>query len=154
MTNELALVPYHYTLCGLDNIYLLNGYRIEATEYGETIAIEDADGLHRAIGKWIVRHASRLDGRQFRFLRKEMGYSQAQMAQMMAVDDQTVANWEKEKSQSGPADRLMRVLYNARVGDAKHIYELWEAVTHMEDRGDAESALRFCKRDHQWQAAA
>jgi len=41
--------PLHYTLSGLTNVYLLNGYRIRKTPHGDTIAIEDIDGLHRAI---------------------------------------------------------------------------------------------------------
>ena len=42
---------YHYTGCGLDNIYLANGFERKVTPYGEGVSIADADGLHEAIGR-------------------------------------------------------------------------------------------------------
>jgi hypothetical protein len=41
---------YHYTECGLDNIYLLNGFKITKTNDGdEELFIHDIYGLHKAI---------------------------------------------------------------------------------------------------------
>jgi putative transcriptional regulator len=42
---------YHYTECGLDNIYLLNGFDPVETPRGKGVTIRNIDGLHRAIGK-------------------------------------------------------------------------------------------------------
>jgi hypothetical protein len=35
--------PYHYTECGLDDVFLLNGYERVKTEYGTGISIPDED---------------------------------------------------------------------------------------------------------------
>ncbi len=42
---------YHYTECGLNNIYLINGFKINKLQDGnEEIFIQDLHGLHKAIG--------------------------------------------------------------------------------------------------------
>lgn len=51
MTNEC----YHYRQCGLDNVHLLNGFTIKKTKHGVTMSIQDMDGLHQAIGTYLVR---------------------------------------------------------------------------------------------------
>ena len=66
---------YHYTECGLDYVYLVNGYTWHQTPYGRGVSIEDADGLHDAIalGVIISPHALRVmqtrprSSRAFRF---------------------------------------------------------------------------------------
>ena len=40
---------YHYTDCYLDNIWLINGYRLKNTSDGEMAEIIDIDGLHEAM---------------------------------------------------------------------------------------------------------
>jgi len=44
---------YHYTECGLDNVWLANGYR----QRGDAVSIENSEGLHEAIlhllAKWV-----------------------------------------------------------------------------------------------------
>ena len=42
--------PYRYTACGLDDVYLVNGYEIHRTPEGEGVSVNDVDGLHLAIG--------------------------------------------------------------------------------------------------------
>ena len=46
--------PCHYKMCGLDNIYLRNGYNLEQTDYGEAVSVRDADELHSAIGVYLA----------------------------------------------------------------------------------------------------
>ncbi|MFT5451142.1 MAG: hypothetical protein ACI9N9_000624 [Enterobacterales bacterium] len=40
---------YHYTDCCLDNIWLINGYRLKKTSEGEFAEINDLNGLHEAM---------------------------------------------------------------------------------------------------------
>ena len=63
---------YHYTGCGLPNVYLKNGYEIVKTPYGKGVTIRDMDGLHLAIGATIVNSPEPLIGHEFRFLRTEL----------------------------------------------------------------------------------
>ena len=103
---------YHYTLSGLDDVCLLNGYQRHDTPYGPGMAIKDVPGLHRAIAEDIVSRRARLGGRDLRFLRKRMDLSQGGLAALLGVDAQTVARWEKGQTEvARPADRLVRILY-------------------------------------------
>jgi hypothetical protein len=49
---------YHYTRCGLDYVYLLNGYEVRETAHGRGLAIEDGDDLHdRPLHRHLARQA-------------------------------------------------------------------------------------------------
>lgn len=111
---EHAPKPYHYTECGLSNIYLLNGFQFEDHEGEQYVSVEDIDGLWKAIGLNIVSGKKLIAGEEVRFLRQQMNFTQAELAARLRVDDQTVARWEKGKSHfPGPADVALRVLYLA-----------------------------------------
>ncbi|MNZ83550.1 hypothetical protein D3C78_1022810 [compost metagenome] len=104
---------YEYKACGLEGIFLKNGYLVEQTPYGETVSIVDLEGLHRAIAQDIVRQPRPMTGHQFRFLRKEQDMVQEEVAALFRVDVQTIANWEKRGKNEipGPADIAMRAFY-------------------------------------------
>jgi len=104
---------YQYSGCGLEGIFLKNGYTIVKTPYGEAVRIEDVEALHAAIAVDIVRQPLPMSGHQFRFLRKEQELTQADCAALFRVDVQTIANWEKRGKQEvpGPADYGMRLFY-------------------------------------------
>ncbi|HEX4294787.1 MAG TPA: hypothetical protein VHZ29_11685, partial [Rhizomicrobium sp.] len=76
----MAEKRFKYTACGLDNIYLGNGFSIEKTSRGRVVRIEDLQGLHRAIGEMLVRQKRSLVGAELRFLRQELGLSQSRLA--------------------------------------------------------------------------
>ena len=107
--------PYQYRHCGLENVYLVNGYTIKDTPYGEALSIHDIDGLHRAIGMYLIREKKTLTGPEARFLRHELDLSQRTLGELMDKSSQAVARWEKGTSKiDGPADRLLRLLYVQR----------------------------------------
>jgi DNA-binding transcriptional regulator YiaG len=109
---EMLAEPYQYSASGLDNIYLLNGVSVENTGYGPMVTIDNMTGLHHAIGLHIIEKPEPMTGAEFRFLRKQMELTQAELAEAMRVSDQTVANYEKGKTtELGPADPYMRLAY-------------------------------------------
>ncbi len=111
---EFLAEPYHYVASGLNNIFLLNGVSETMTDYGPMVHIENINGLHCAIGLHIVERSEPMSGPEFRFLRKQMGLSQSELAKLFGVTDQTIANYEKGKSGLGglgSADPLMRAHY-------------------------------------------
>lgn len=113
---------YHYTECGLDYVYLLNGFT--AIEYGDEIiyAVNNAEGLHRSIGESILQKTSLLTGDEIRFLRKEMDMSQKDIAHVFGNSDQTIANWEKGKIEHTQGDDiLIRLHYAEKKGVPKTI---------------------------------
>ncbi len=146
--------PYHYLQCGLDNVYLRNGFEIEATKYGETIRIHDIDGLHRAIGRCLIEERKALAGTEIRFLRHEMDLSQKMLAKLLEKSDQTVARWEKGESKAdGPADRLIRLLYESfATHDERHsTRKLLERLTRLDaDLGN----IQFEDTEAGWARAA
>lgn len=102
---------YHYTECGLTNVWLANGYTVRKTSYGEGVSIHDVEGLHKALGRALA-NKPRLTGAEIRFLRKEMGMSQAGLGKFLGITDQTVALWERNKGRMPKtADRLLRLIY-------------------------------------------
>lgn len=105
--------PLHYTVSGLDEIYLLNGFSVDVDSDGEqTTTNIDLDGLHRAIALHIVMRRKAPSGKELRFLREELGYTQAELASLLSVSDQSVARWEKEHTDpNGAAVTALRMLY-------------------------------------------
>lgn len=104
--------PLHYTDCGLDSIYLLNGFTKSVHDGEEYTSIKDIDGLHRAIGMQIVMDKKAPTGREIRFLRDEMHVSQAELGVRLSVSDQSVARWEKGHTDiPGTAVLSIKVLY-------------------------------------------
>jgi transcriptional regulator with XRE-family HTH domain len=109
-----AREPLHYTACGLDDVYLVNGFTREQIDGEDAVTIEDMDGLWNAIGLSLVCGRKALAPKEVRFLRSHMELTQAELGDMLRVTDQTVARWEKgETPISGPADLLLRVLFLA-----------------------------------------
>lgn len=104
---------YRYTGCALPDVYLENGYELVTAAYGEGVTIHDIDGLHAALGAVVVANPAPLTGADFRFLRQELGLSQAALGDLVGKDEQAVARWEKGKSKKidATADRLLRLLY-------------------------------------------
>jgi DNA-binding transcriptional regulator YiaG len=101
--------PLHYTASGLDYVYLLNGFTIqEDPDYGRVVSIDHMDDLHRAIGLYVIQQDRDLSGAEFRFLRKQMKLKQKELARRLGVDEQTVANYEKGKTNNPTSDKLMR----------------------------------------------
>ena len=101
---------YHYTESGLRNIWLMNGYVVKRTPYGETISIRDLEGLHRYVGSVIARQPG-LSGPELRFLRKELGMSQRELAEFVGTSEQNVSLWERRGRIPQAADRIVKLAY-------------------------------------------
>ena len=141
---------FHYSNCGLDNVYLLNGFRRSNTPHGKVVHVEDIDGLHRAIGEYLVFEKLRLNGREFRFLRHELGLSQKMLGLMLGKNVQAIARWEKSQSKiDGAAERLLRILYAEKVDGNDGVKEMLECLSKLDDLIDGE--LSFEDTDEGWQ---
>jgi DNA-binding transcriptional regulator YiaG len=154
---KLAAEPLHYTACGLDDVYLLNGFKVEDTDYGRGIAIEKLDDLHRAIALTIVTRRRRLDGKELRFLRKQMDLTQSELAQRLGVDAQTVARHEKgETTIGGPTDGLVRFVYVLSLMPRNELQRLMEQVDALlkADEPPREQPLRLRSTARGWVDAA
>lgn len=109
--------PLHYTECGLDDVYLLNGYEHYDYHGDVGLAIKDIHGLHRAVGLFLVTEKKALNGKELRFLRKQLNLTQSELGAAMRLSSQQVARWEKSKCDiSGPADIVLRVMFLNSLG--------------------------------------
>lgn len=104
---------YHYTECGLDNIYLVNGFKIKKTKSGdEEIFIHDIHGLHKTIGMILISKRGLLSGKEIKFIRSSLDLSQTTLAKILGCSYQTVLLWEKDKGIiSKTADHLLRAIF-------------------------------------------
>jgi DNA-binding transcriptional regulator YiaG len=105
---EFSEQPLHYKGCGLDDVYLLNGFELK----GDGCVIHDMDGLHTAIGLHIVTKRKVITPKELRFLRNQMDLSQRELGDIIGQSSQQVARWEKGQSEiPGPAERLVRFIF-------------------------------------------
>src|ERR1700730_4905684 len=65
--------PLHYTACGLDDVYLVNGFTRETIDGEQFTAIEDMDSLWKAIARYLVTERKVLAAKEIKFLRGQMG---------------------------------------------------------------------------------
>lgn len=147
-------MAYHYTESGLDNVFLENGYTIHKTPYGEGVSIKDTDGLHRAIGEWLILLPKPLNGAELRFLRLQMELTQRDLAAVLGSDEQAVRRWEKSRTKpfNGSSDRLLRVLYAEYVGGNVKVREAVDRLAELDQIERAEA--RLTEIDHHWKMAA
>lgn len=145
---------YQYKECGLDNIYLVNGFTKRQTSRGHSVSIEDVGGLHGAIGEWLARDKKTLDGREARFLRLEMGLSQVALAVLLGKDEQSIARWEKKRlsdNETIPPDseRMIRYLYLEFIGRNTPMREFLETLANLEDVDEGRTS--FSETDSGWE---
>ena len=145
---------YHYKESGLRNVWLQNGYHVKQTAYGKAVSIEDVEGLHRVLAMQIVRDKPKLNGPEFRFLRKELDMSQAKLAALFGYDAQTIALWEKSKLRIPKlADRAIRAIYREVQEGNASFKDLIERLNDQ-DRKDYERKLVFTETPKGWMAKA
>ena len=119
---EMAMV--HYTQCGLDNVWLENGYDTKATAYGKAVAVHDVDGLHALLAAQVAKNPGPLAGKEFKFLRSWLGMTQETLAGLMGVTEGALSLWERKNTVPSLNDKMLRLMVlaktdgNATVRDA------------------------------------
>jgi DNA-binding transcriptional regulator YiaG len=141
---------YHYIGCGLDYVYLRNGYTVHQTEYGEGVSIEHAPELHEAIAREVILSPDRLRGQEVRFLRSMLGMSQAGIAAVVGSTRPSVARWEARPTTPIPqaSDHVLRLYYALnKSGDetARLISDLLKEIDGMQHGIET-----FEKKDDSW----
>jgi putative transcriptional regulator len=143
---------YHYKTCGLDYIYLKNGFTRHKTAYGEGLSIENVFGLYDAILRTICMSKPYLRGQDVRFMRKRLEVTQSVLAGMLGVDSQSVARWEKDKCEMPvPSQRLLRLLCMEKLDKKSPIHSFIDGLNTLEDM---ENKIVFEEKDDRWARAA
>jgi putative transcriptional regulator len=145
--------PIQYVGCGLDEIWLASGYELETIDGEQTIAVHNLDGLHAAIGRSLVQRKKLLNGKEIRFLRRQIDLTQSELARLVGCDAQQIARYEKgQNKMSGPTDRLLRMLYREHLRDQFSIRDILEAVDELDSRIDDKQV--FAETPEGWRSAA
>ena len=150
---------YHYKECGLDNIWLSNGFELVDSDYGEGVIIHEVEKLNLAIGRDICGRP-RLDGKQFKFLRRQLGLSQKRLGKLMGVEEQTISLWERGQSTLPLCSEiLLRTLFMQSTGSRVKLRETLEELADLDaeihELGRQLSELKFQLSDTgNWKNAA
>jgi len=145
-------MTYHYKECGLDEVYLENGYEVHDTPYGEGVSIHNTELLHKLIGEWLVALPRPLNGAELRFLRLELEMTQRNLAAILGTEEQTLRRWEKARTKpiQGPADRLLRALYSDyQLGDGS-VRRMVERLAELDQVDSVPLRARECHNE--WHA--
>ncbi len=126
---------YHYTECGLNNIYLLNGFKITKTKDGdEEIFVHDIHGLHKAISSILIFKKGLLEGKEIKFARTMLDLSQKKLGDLIGCRYQQILLWEKNKNEiSKPADRLLRITLYTYLNKAIDNGEVFDRINEIAD---------------------
>ena len=103
--------PYRYTECGLDHV-MINGVQFIQDDAGESVTtIPNIDGLHRAIATGIISKSGNLTVKELRFLRTEMGMTQAELAAIVHREPLAISRWERGETEliDANAETLIRL---------------------------------------------
>lgn len=147
--------PHHYRECGLNYVYLANGFSYKQTRHGKTVSIQDMDGLHRAIGAHLAREKRELTGADLRFLRKELGLSQKLLGMLLGKSAQTVARWEKGQTRiDATAERLVRLLYAQPSGGYENIKNVLQGLASLDSLIEGEVCFEDTENGWQLRPAA
>ncbi len=146
---------YHYTECGLSNIYLINGYKIIETNQGKAVSINDIDGLHKAIGMLLVSSKKDFLGDEIRFIRHEMLMSQDILAHLLGVSEQTIRRWENDKINiPKPSESLLRLLYREKINNQhSKVSKILKEIANLEDQ-ISDKKMLFEDSFNGWKASA
>lgn len=143
---------YHYLESGMRNVWLQNGFEIKQTPYGEGVSIVDVEGLHRAIGSALAGKP-KLSGPEFRFLRKELGFSQRMLGDLIGSSDQSVSLWERRGRVPDSAARLIQMLYQDKMNGPVKVQRALERLRAIDDAKQAEILMARSSRGT-WKEAA
>ncbi|WP_421998156.1 helix-turn-helix domain-containing protein [Roseovarius confluentis] len=144
---------FHYTDCGLDNIWLTGGVETIDTPYGKATSIRDLDDLHCEIAKEIATNAisnGNMRGQEFRFLRVELDLSQRALARLLHSTEQQIRRWENDKvAIPGTAQVSLAGYYLESMDESGRVKELMDRYAEL-DALETRAMKTFSIRDNHW----
>lgn len=140
---------YQYRACGLDYVYLRNGY---VRRHGGPISIRNEGALHETIARAIITSSYPLRGKEVRFLRSLLKLSQAGLARVLQTTRVTVARWEGSANQPmpGTADTALRLFYAGKTGKRELCAQVCNILGGMRD-GLVEQRITLRETTRGWE---
>jgi DNA-binding transcriptional regulator YiaG len=118
----------HYTACGLDNVWLENGFMVKPSALGEVVSVQDADGLHHLLAMTLVQQPGLLTGKEFRFLRVQLGLSQEALGQLLDFSENAVSLWERKDTVPLTCDHWLRMCVWAKLAGNTKVADALERI--------------------------
>lgn len=108
---------YHYLESGLDHVFLI-GLDTTVDDVGDDcITIPNIKYLHREIALGLVLQEGAMSGAELRFLRHELGLTQAELGKILGKEGQTIGRWERtEHPMEAAEETVLRQLVVQRLG--------------------------------------
>jgi DNA-binding transcriptional regulator YiaG len=153
---EEPKAPRLYRECGLDEVYLCNGYRVEWDGDTEFVFVEDRKGLHNAIALHLVTNRKVLSGKEVRFIRNAMDLTQRQLADHLGTTSQSLARWEKDQVEvPGAADRLLRITFVVALLEPEEFQQLVRNLpSTLDEMNEVRNAPVHFSHGERWAEAA
>lgn len=123
---------YHYKECGLDNVWLENGFKVKTTPYGKGVSIDDAIGLHNVIALDLILKKGRITGKELRFMRVILGLSQEGLGKCVGASEQSVSLWERTGKVPQSADSLVRMMISEKLNGNCKVSEVIDRINTVE----------------------
>jgi putative zinc finger/helix-turn-helix YgiT family protein len=143
---------HKYTECGLSNVLILDLEVRYCAACGERqYVFPRLAQLHKLLAVVTAQQAASLTGEQIRFLRKHMGWSRSEFADLIGVEGETVSRWEHGRApMSASAERLLRLL----VFREKPVEEYPSEQLAKVGKPGAPKTVRVSSNARGWNAAA
>ncbi len=123
---------YHYTECGLNNVWLENGYVEHVTPYGKGVSVRNADDLHEQIAKSLAHGNKKLTGKELRFLRCLVGLSQESFGKTAGVSEQAVSLWERTGKVPKNADFIIKMVVMGKLERNKTVTDALAVINGVD----------------------
>ena len=123
---------YHYVECGLPNVWLRNGFEKKQTPYGEGVSISDIEGLHRCISRTLCDKPGQLTGPEFRFLRRELDFSQKIIGEIFGRSDRSIRDLEHKDGVKEPYNGFIRHLYLESIDSESSYIDLFKRLRSLD----------------------
>jgi DNA-binding transcriptional regulator YiaG len=102
----------------------LRGIEVRVCRNGHReIAIPRIEELHRVLAVAFANKPSKLAADEVRFLRRYLGYSQADFARTMGVAAETASRWESGTGMGATAERLLRLMVATQAPIADYSFD-------------------------------
>lgn len=139
---------YHYTECGLDNVWLENGYTVKKTAYGKATSVDDAIGLQQVLTIELTQKKGRVTGKELRFMRTALGMSQEGLGKCVGATEQSVSLWERTGKVPQYADSILRLLASEKLNGNSKVTEVIERINTVERICNQRIVAR--EKKHKW----
>jgi len=107
----MTKIDYRYDECGLDNVILVNLECCQDDEGEAVIIVPNINVLHRSLVKAVAEKGTAMSPQELRFVRTEIGLTQAELANVVDRDAQSIGRWERgEKPIDRTAETIIRIL--------------------------------------------